>query len=137
MRSANLPTHGSGCEHLLPSIAGCRPLGLNAKFRCYRLSAKIVKPFPSNKHLILDRIISHYFLFALACGSFPGYQKGDYFKPHTDGSWDGSRITSKGFQSDAYGDRHSQLTFLILLTAAQLQLAYVILDSCFVGLSRY
>ncbi|CAK9005098.1 Fe2OG dioxygenase domain-containing protein [Durusdinium trenchii] len=68
------------CEHLLPSIAGCRPLGLNAKFRCYR------------------------------------YQKGDYFKPHTDGSWDGSRITSKGFQSDAYGDRHSQLTFLILLT---------------------
>lgn len=68
------------CEHLLPSIAGCKPLGLNAKFRCYR------------------------------------YQQGDYFKPHTDGSWNGSRITSKGFQSDAYGDRHSQLTFLILLT---------------------
>ena len=45
-----------------------------------------------------------------------GYQQGDYFKPHTDGSWSGSRITSKGFQSDAYGDRHSQLTFLILLT---------------------
>ena len=28
-----------------------------------------------------------------------GYQQGDYFKPHTDGSWNGSRITSKGSHS--------------------------------------
>lgn len=44
------------------------------------------------------------------------YQPGDYFKPHTDGAWTGSRVTDKGFQSDAFGDRYSQLTFLILLT---------------------
>ncbi|CAE7768670.1 unnamed protein product [Symbiodinium pilosum] len=68
------------CEHLLPTIAGYKPVGLNAKFRCYR------------------------------------YQPGDYFKPHTDGAWPGSRVTDKGFQGDAYGDRFSQLTFLILLT---------------------
>ncbi|CAE7377454.1 unnamed protein product [Symbiodinium natans] len=68
------------CEHLLPTIAGYKPVGLNAKFRCYR------------------------------------YQAGDYFKPHTDGAWPGSRVTGKGFQSDAFGDRFSQLTFLILLT---------------------
>ncbi|CAE7041464.1 unnamed protein product [Symbiodinium sp. CCMP2592] len=68
------------CEHLLPTIAGYKPVGLNAKFRCYR------------------------------------YQPGDYFKPHTDGAWPGSRVTEKGFQSDAFGDRYSQLTFLILLT---------------------
>ena len=109
--------------------------------------------------------------FCWNCSLAWGYQQGDYFKPHTDGSWNGSRITSKGkhrhcyslltlpwrkseeksllvacnsgvlgllfifsscpvlifrfidesesgFQSDAYGDRHSQLTFLILLTDA-------------------
>ena len=60
--------------------------------------------------------IPYDFISTTATGVSQGYQQGDYFKPHTDGSWSGSRITSKGFQSDAYGDRHSQLTFLILLT---------------------
>merc|ERR1712238_361435 len=64
--------------------------GLNAKFRCYR------------------------------------YSEGDYFKPHTDGAWPGSRCdvaedpaTGEArlrFLQDAYGDRISQLTFLVLLS---------------------
>lgn len=69
------------CRDLLPHIGGCEPLGINAKFRCYR------------------------------------YGPGDYFKPHTDGAWPGSRaLNHGGVEMDAYGDRLSQLTFLILLT---------------------
>jgi hypothetical protein len=76
------------CKHLLPDVGGCPPLGINAKFRCYR------------------------------------YAGGDYFKPHTDGAWTGSRcLPPRGdpsrqlqFVSDAYGDRLSQYTFLVLLT---------------------
>mmetsp|Transcript_51130 Transcript_51130/g.164143 ORF Transcript_51130/g.164143 Transcript_51130/m.164143 type:complete len:311 (+) Transcript_51130:92-1024(+) len=68
------------CSHLLPDIGGCPPLGLNAKFRCYR------------------------------------YGDGDYFKPHTDGAWPGTRVRDRAVLQDAYGDRLSQLTCLILLT---------------------
>jgi len=56
------------------------PLGLNARFRCYR------------------------------------YGVGDYFKPHKDGSWPGSRVIERRLVADAYGDRWSQLTFLLLLS---------------------
>lgn len=68
------------CQHLLPTIAGCPPLGLNAKFRCYK------------------------------------YGAGDYFRPHTDGAWPGTRVRGDQIVADAYGDRLSQLTFLMLLT---------------------
>lgn len=68
------------CKHILPEVGGYKPLGLNAKFRCYR------------------------------------YGAGDYFKPHTDGSWPGSRIVDSEFVQDAFGDRVSQLTFLVLLS---------------------
>lgn len=44
------------------------------------------------------------------------YQQGDYFKPHTDGSWPGSRAVNGRILYDAFGDRWSQFTFLILLT---------------------
>jgi len=47
---------------------------------------------------------------------FYRYSKGDYFKPHSDGSWPGSRVVNKQLIADAYGDRFSQMTFLILLT---------------------
>ena len=47
---------------------------------------------------------------------FYRYQAGDYFKPHTDGSWPGSRAVDGRLQADAFGDRWSQLTFLLFLS---------------------
>ena len=46
------------------------------------------------------------------------YVEGDYFKPHTDGSWPGSEVNERTGQLewDAYRDRWSQLTFLVLLS---------------------
>lgn len=44
------------------------------------------------------------------------YIPGDYFRPHTDGAWPGSRISQGAVLADAFGDRLSQLTFLILLS---------------------
>ena len=47
---------------------------------------------------------------------FYRYQRGDYFKTHTDGSWPGSAVVDGKLQVDAFGDRWSQLTFLLLLS---------------------
>lgn len=47
---------------------------------------------------------------------FYRYSKGDYFKPHSDGSWPGSRVINNKLIADSYGDRYSQMTFLILLS---------------------
>lgn len=47
---------------------------------------------------------------------FYRYSKGDYFKPHSDGSWPGSRVLNNKLIADSYGDRFSQMTFLILLS---------------------
>ena len=47
---------------------------------------------------------------------FYRYQPGDYFKTHTDGSWPGSAAVDGKLQVDAFGDRWSQLTFLLLLS---------------------
>lgn len=49
------------------------------------------------------------------------YREGDYFMPHTDGSWPGSLVSKSGtgeleLHRDAWGDRWSQYTFLILLS---------------------
>jgi len=46
---------------------------------------------------------------------FYKYGKGDFFKPHTDGSWPGSRVVDGRLIANAYPDRFSQMTFLILL----------------------
>ncbi len=48
---------------------------------------------------------------------FYRYQPGDYFKTHTDGSWPGSAVVDGKLQVDAFGDRWSQLTFLLLLSS--------------------
>jgi hypothetical protein len=71
------------------------------------------------KHLMLDD--QGIFSGKLALGlnarfRFYRYSKGDYFKPHSDGSWPGSRVINDQLITDAYGDRYSQMTFLILLT---------------------
>lgn len=47
---------------------------------------------------------------------FYKYDEGDFFKPHIDGSWPGSRIINGKNTHDAYGDRWSQMTFLIFLS---------------------
>ena len=46
---------------------------------------------------------------------FYRYGEGDYFSPHTDGSWPGSRIVDQKLVHNAYDDRWSQLTFLLFL----------------------
>jgi len=47
---------------------------------------------------------------------FYRYKEGDYFKAHTDGSWPGSRVIDRELVANAYPDRWSQMTFLILLS---------------------
>jgi len=47
---------------------------------------------------------------------FYRYSTGDYFNPHSDGAWPGSRVIDKELIGNAYPDRYSQATFLIYLT---------------------
>lgn len=47
---------------------------------------------------------------------FYRYGEGDYFKPHTDGAWPGSRVIDNRLVADSYGDRLSQMTMLIFLS---------------------
>ena len=47
---------------------------------------------------------------------FYRYGQDDYFKPHSDGAWPGSRIIDNQLIANAYPDRFSQMTFLILLS---------------------
>ncbi len=47
---------------------------------------------------------------------FYRYTEGDYFSPHTDGAWPGSRVIDGRVVADAYGDRFSQMSFLIFLS---------------------
>ena len=47
---------------------------------------------------------------------FYRYEQGDYFKMHIDGSWPGSQVVDNQLVDDAFGDRWSMYTFLILLT---------------------
>lgn len=69
-------------------------------------------------------------LFALGDDNFDGlkpiginarfrfyrYKSGDFFKPHTDGSWPGSRVINNKLITQAYDDRWSQMTLLVFLT---------------------
>ena len=47
---------------------------------------------------------------------FYRYSTGDYFQPHTDGAWPGSRVVDGELIGNAYPDRYSQATFLIFLS---------------------
>jgi len=47
---------------------------------------------------------------------FYRYQPGDYFSPHTDGSWPGSKVIDRRLVTNAFPDRWSQLTFLLFLS---------------------
>jgi hypothetical protein len=46
---------------------------------------------------------------------FYRYNEGDYFSPHSDDSWPGSRIVNKEVVANAFDDRWSMYTFLIYL----------------------
>lgn len=46
---------------------------------------------------------------------FYRYGPGDYFKPHTDGAWPGSRVIDGELVTNAYPDRYSMMTFLLML----------------------
>ncbi len=47
---------------------------------------------------------------------FYRYSMGDFFKPHTDGSWPGSRVINGELIASAYPDRWSQMTVLFFLS---------------------
>lgn len=47
---------------------------------------------------------------------FYRYGSGDFFAPHADGVWPGSRVVNGRLVADAYGDRFSEMTYLIFLT---------------------
>lgn len=47
---------------------------------------------------------------------FYRYAEGDYFAPHTDGSWPGSRMVDGKLITNAYADRWSMLTVLFFLS---------------------
>jgi hypothetical protein len=47
---------------------------------------------------------------------FYRYREGDYFAPHTDGSWPGSRVVDGELVDNAYPDRWSQFSFLLFLS---------------------
>ena len=47
---------------------------------------------------------------------FYRYRESDFFAPHTDGSWPGSRIVDDKLVDNAYPDRWSQLSFLLFLS---------------------
>lgn len=46
---------------------------------------------------------------------FYRYNPGDFFKPHTDGAWSGSRVVNGELHNNAYPDRFSQMTLLLFL----------------------
>jgi len=46
---------------------------------------------------------------------FYRYSAGDFFKFHSDGAWTGSLVVNGQLQPDAFGDRLSRMTFLLLL----------------------
>jgi len=47
---------------------------------------------------------------------FYRYERGDFFKPHTDGAWPGSRATQRLLIPNAYPDRFSQMSVLLFLS---------------------
>ena len=47
---------------------------------------------------------------------FYRYEAGDFFKPHTDGAWPGSRVIERRLIPSAYPDRFSQMSVLLFLS---------------------
>ena len=65
---------------------------------------------------IPERVASGRALGLNARFRFYRYREGDYFRPHTDGAWPGSRVVDGHLVHDAYGDRISQMSMLLFLS---------------------
>ena len=66
--------------------------------------------------LIPEKVMGESALGLNARFRFYRYAGGDYFKPHTDGAWPGSRVIDGKLVHDAYGDRNSQMSCLLFLS---------------------
>ena len=66
--------------------------------------------------LIPERVAGGAALGLNARFRFYRYGNGDYFQPHTDGAWPGSRVVDGRLVHDAYGDRISHMTMLLFLS---------------------
>lgn len=65
--------------------------------------------------LLTDRVGEQVAVGINARFRFYRYGLGDYFSPHTDGAWPGSRVVDGVLIADAYGDRYSQFSYLLFL----------------------
>ena len=66
--------------------------------------------------LIADQVMGQSALGLNARFRFYRYASGDFFKPHTDAAWPGSRVVDHTLVHDAYGDRNSQMSCLLFLS---------------------
>lgn len=69
-----------------------------------------------SKRLIPERVDGRSATGLNARFRFYRYSPGDYFKPHTDGSWTGSRVIDGTLVADAYPGQLSRYSYLIFLT---------------------
>lgn len=67
-------------------------------------------------HLVPDHLGEQPALGLNARFRFYRYAPGDFFRPHTDGAWPGSRVVDGRLTHDAYGDRISYLSCLLFLS---------------------
>ena len=68
------------------------------------------------KRLIGEQVLGRTAVGLNARFRFYRYEGGDFFKPHTDGAWPGSRVINGALVHDAYGDRSSQMSLLLFLS---------------------
>ncbi len=69
-----------------------------------------------SKHLVTETIAGQSARGLNARFRFYRYAAGDYFKPHSDGAWPGSRVIGDQLFVDAYPGLISRFTYLIFLT---------------------
>lgn len=69
-----------------------------------------------SKHLITETVGDQTATGINARFRFYRYGPGDYFSPHTDGAWPGSRVIDGKLVADAYDGQYSQFTYLIFLS---------------------
>ncbi len=67
-------------------------------------------------HLVTERVAGQSARGLNARFRFYRYGPGDYFKPHSDGAWTGSRVIGEQLFVNAYPDLISRFTYLIFLT---------------------
>ncbi|MCM2129538.1 oxidoreductase [Larsenimonas rhizosphaerae] len=69
-----------------------------------------------SRHLVTDKVDGESAKGLNARFRFYRYETGDFFKPHSDGAWPGSRVIDNRIVQDAYPGLMSQYTYLIFLS---------------------